>query len=68
MLGYLDAHPEADAHRHAETVADILLLGIGREGHLGPDPDQEHTRRPHPVAVDGCPHPPNPGRRPSSFT
>ncbi len=27
MLGYLDAHPDADADRHADTVADVLLGG-----------------------------------------
>ena len=28
MLGYLDAHPGADATRHADTVADVLLDGM----------------------------------------
>ncbi len=28
MLGFLDAHPHADADQHAATVADILLGGI----------------------------------------
>lgn len=28
MLGYLDAFPEADAERHAATVAEILLGGM----------------------------------------
>jgi AcrR family transcriptional regulator len=28
MLGYLDAHPEVDAERHAETVAEVLLGGM----------------------------------------
>jgi AcrR family transcriptional regulator len=28
MLGYLDAHPEADAKAHADTVADLLLGGL----------------------------------------
>ena len=28
MLGYLDAHPEADAEAHADTVADLLLGGL----------------------------------------
>jgi AcrR family transcriptional regulator len=31
MLGYLDAYPESDAERHAETVAEVLLDGITRE-------------------------------------
>ena len=30
MLAYLDAYPETDADRHAETVADILLAGAVR--------------------------------------
>lgn len=30
MLGYLDAHPEADAEVHADTVADLLLGGMTR--------------------------------------
>ncbi|HEV7146518.1 MAG TPA: TetR family transcriptional regulator [Pedococcus sp.] len=28
MLGYLDAVPDADPERHADTVADVLLDGI----------------------------------------
>ncbi|MHA3702163.1 TetR/AcrR family transcriptional regulator [Jatrophihabitans sp. YIM 134969] len=28
MLGYLDAHPDADATSHADTVADVLLAGV----------------------------------------
>jgi len=28
MLAYLDAYPDSDAERHADTVADILLGGI----------------------------------------
>ena len=30
MLGYLDAYPETDAARHADTVADVLLGGMRR--------------------------------------
>jgi hypothetical protein len=30
MLNYLDAHPETDPERHADTVADVLLGGIPR--------------------------------------
>lgn len=30
MLNYLDAHPETDPERHADTVADVLLGGICR--------------------------------------
>ncbi|MCP2176054.1 TetR family transcriptional regulator [Williamsia maris] len=30
MLGYLDAHPATDGHRHADQVADMLLRGIGK--------------------------------------
>lgn len=29
MLDYLDAHPDADADRHAENVAEALLGGVG---------------------------------------
>jgi AcrR family transcriptional regulator len=32
MLGYLDAYPETDAGRHADTVAEVLLGGIGVRG------------------------------------
>ena len=28
MLGYLDAHPDADPMRHATTVAEVLLGGV----------------------------------------
>jgi AcrR family transcriptional regulator len=31
MLGYLDAYPETDAKRHADTVAEVLLGGISRD-------------------------------------
>lgn len=31
MLGYLDAYPDTDVERHADTVAEVLLGGIGRE-------------------------------------
>lgn len=30
MLGYLDAYPHTDAGRHADTVADVLLGGMGQ--------------------------------------
>lgn len=30
MLTYLDAHPEVDTASHADAVADLMLLGIGR--------------------------------------
>lgn len=32
MLSYLDAYPDTDGDRHAETVADILLGGVTRPG------------------------------------
>lgn len=31
MLGYLDAYPESDADRHAETLAEVLLGGMVRD-------------------------------------
>ncbi len=31
MLGYLDAYPDTDAQRHADTVAEVLLGGIIRD-------------------------------------
>lgn len=37
MLGYLDAYPDTDSERHADTVAEILLNGITHEEHTGLD-------------------------------
>jgi AcrR family transcriptional regulator len=31
MLEYLDAYPETDAERHADTVAEVLVRGITRQ-------------------------------------
>jgi hypothetical protein len=31
MLSYLDAHPETDAGRYADALADILLAAMARQ-------------------------------------
>ncbi len=50
MLGYLDAYPDTDAERHADTVAEVLLGGITRERRTPRRPTRH--RKPNPKTED----------------